>query len=517
LPSDGYDIAQLQLNRRHLQPTLAVIERDFSKYPALQADLLLALAASARILGALDTAEKAQQRALSLAQDGPAKDETLAFRARYEYGLILMARRLDAEAQTTLENVLAGLRTRLGPQDSMTLQVMETLLNLRLSRRDPTALSLAREWINLQNVQAAANPDLARLNQQRLLGEALLMADEIQEARDLLEGALARQSGSSMDAILLRCQIEIALSDVYLESGMRVESTEMTARALAGYRQVLGERHEATLRVAHQYSEDLRRLGNLDEATALQDSIIRLAQETYGENHPLALEAQHKRGIILKMRGQLREARALLTQLRTNLQTNGGGNDYINPLIVGSGLVPVLIDLGELDAAEALIDELLEQADGSPIWSYGAIETRAEYARLLQLRGQSAAAVESLRATIEMARQKHSGNHTTLLGLQSYLGELLIGNGQYAEAETVLEQTLRAEETREFERRMRAPLTLARLASLRLSQQRYQEALQFSEEALTRSRIFMDEGDPRWKQLLEQHARILKANGQGTG
>ncbi|MCU0757373.1 MAG: protein kinase, partial [Xanthomonadales bacterium] len=33
------DIAQLQLNRRHLQPTLAVIERDFSKYPALQADL----------------------------------------------------------------------------------------------------------------------------------------------------------------------------------------------------------------------------------------------------------------------------------------------------------------------------------------------------------------------------------------------------------------------------------------------------------------------------------------------
>jgi len=505
------DIAQLQLNRRHLQPALTVIERDFSTHPAVQADLLLALSASARALGALDTAEQAQQRALALAQSGPARNEVLAWRVHFERGLILSARRLDAEAEAVVNDVFVGLRARLGAHDPLSVQVMEALIDLRLDRMDPTALPLVREWIELSSTLPDAGAGLTRARQQLRLGSALAAAGQFAEARTVLQGALAGNFKDDTDAILLRSQIEAALGHIYMETGLRMEAADMLEQASAGYRQALGTRHEATLRLSLQVAENLRRFGKLDEATALQDTITLLVRETYGDNHPLALEVQQKRGIVLALRGQLSEAHALLTQLRERLISQGGGNEFINPWIASAPLVSILIDMGKLDDAESLYLKLMEQADQSPVRVNGVIDIHAQYARLLQARDQHTAALESLRATILLAQQKIPKNETFLLVLQSQLGELLVANGQYDEAESVLEQTLRTEESKEFERRMRAPVTLGRLAGLRFAQGRHPEALVLSEEAVSRSRLFMAEGDPRWKRLLAQHEQIKRA------
>lgn len=505
------DLARQQLNRRYLQPALAVLERDYGDFPALKADLLLALSASARALGALDTADQASAQVQTLAQNIGQAAGALPWRASLEQGRILMDRGMYAEAQSVLETSLAGLTEALGATDPETLECMQVLLQLHLHRRSGAALPLARAWIALKSrpARSVADPDA-----QRLLGEALLMAGNTDEARVVLEGALSTITGSAPAAVLRRSQLELALADVYAESGKLAELDQMVRRALEGYRSVLGERHEMTLQLSVTAAENMRRDGRLDDASALYEQTLTKTFELYGNDHLLAVGIRHKQAMVLHRRGHPRAALAQMEALRTTLQSLGGGNDYVNQWTLKSTMPEILLDLGRLDDAGILLKELQAEAGGSPVWKVGAVQVRQQHARLLSMRGRPEEALSALRQTIADARAGSHDNASLLFGLDSQLGELLQATGQSQEAEIVLARTAQAQAKLEFDRRVRLPFTLNRLAALRLAQSQYPTALELSHQAIAGARAFMHPADPRWAEIWALRARVLLRNGQ---
>jgi serine/threonine protein kinase/DNA-binding winged helix-turn-helix (wHTH) protein/tetratricopeptide (TPR) repeat protein len=510
------NIAQLQLKQRHLQPSLAVIERDYVKHPKLQAELLLALAASARTLSTLDVAEQAIQRVLAIAVKEPLNDPILVLRAQHEHALVMMALNREPEAQMLLETTLAHLIEQQGADGVFTLKAMETLLELLLKRDDPAALPLAEQWIKQSAQNVPQSGALAiKLRQQLLWGDALMVAGKHQEGQSVLQEALRSATLSTDDDSirLLRSQIELALADHLFQSDQRDEALDLVVRALQAHREVLGDRHERTLHIAMWHSEMLRHQGKLEEASALIDHAARLARETYGMQHMINLEAQYRRGMLFWMQGQNDAALQIFRALRARFKNSGGGSDYIN-FWSASHLIPtILLDMGQLDEAQGLIEELIA-TNPSPIQKWAAIHVRQQQARLLLLRGQPAAAVRTLRETLDSVRQQHPENLVVISSLQSQLGESLHINGQLDDSDKLLSEALRDEESSEYMRRVRAPLTLARLAALRFTQRRFQEALDFSEQAIARSKQFMSTSDPRWEKLIVQHERIRAANEQ---
>lgn len=506
------DLARYQLNQEYLQPAFEIAQRNYAAHPRLQATLLGALAMSARKLGALDTAERAAQKALDLqiARLGAEAPETLE--ALAERGLIRVAQSRHSDAAADLRKAHAGLLRRLGARDVRSLRVTQSLVELLVLRIDPDALMFA-ESLHADTLATFGATDVRTLTAARLLAAAKVNVQRYAEAETLLTATRRIAQRTLEGEHLVLAQIEDGFAGLLHEQGKHFAAVRHLEAAHRGFAAALGERHEQTLLIGGYLAHGWRRIGRLDEAEALARNNLQAWQESYGPEHSEIAGCWQTIALIQYRRGRVREAVEIVeAAIRAGAATEQG-NDYSNDWTLRAVLPAMWMDLGEMDKAESLLRELLARSAGAtPVWSFGVMSLRAEYAQLLKERGDLIGAEQLLRSAIESSRQRNHGNVSVALGLDMELGDLLRAQGRLEEAGALLEATLAAQQRLDYDRRIRTPQTLAYLADVRLAQAQRKAALDLIQRSLAVARTGTHPADPRWVDWLRRDAAIQLAN-----
>lgn len=251
--SKGREVGARELIERseaHLAETLA-------SNPSLKTELSTALASAQRQLGDLDRARKLADQAVAAAAD-PA----LAAAARIERARVLLAQGEFAAAVADLEPLAAGAPT-----------------------------------------------DMLREDAQLRLAEVLVEKGDPKAARATLEQALAR-SGDSVDAAV-RLRRLAALGPVQFRAGDLAGSEKTLLAALALARDLHGERHTETARIAHDLAVTLLQRGANDEAAALLTTARATRLALLGDKHPDLAQSEFELAVARQRLGDAAAARPL--------------------------------------------------------------------------------------------------------------------------------------------------------------------------------------------------------------
>ena len=234
-----------------------------------------------------------------------------------------------------------------------------------------------------------------------IYGAALRLANDLDAARPLMEGAVARarrrgEEGNTLPALLVRLQM------VEWHAGNITASDRYLAEAAEAARYQLD--YEIDSWIAVQQGEVAAARGELEQARVKADEALALA--TRNRDRQIQRDAEILIADIELWSGQPDAAHERLQPWRE--RTNADG-----PWIVWSVLLPLwssdaeaLIALGRLDEAQLVVDDLLRRAGASQSRHAAAIAKRSE-GLLLAARGQLASAIDLLDlALAEHARQR---------------------------------------------------------------------------------------------------------------
>jgi tetratricopeptide (TPR) repeat protein/predicted Ser/Thr protein kinase len=301
----------------------------------------------------------------------------------------------------------------------------------------PAALALAREAVELSTPMHHAPTHGAALLQ---LGTALELTGNFADAADRTEQALLVAIGAEDDRLAARAatflvfilgerlgrtddaeafvrHAEVALARIdhpaELEldhisntaalrraQGRLEESADGHARALAGRRELHGDRSLRVAVAAHNYALVLFELGRFDEALALAREAIETREALIGSEHPLVASTR---------------------------------------LAVGASLVRVgRVDEG-LEHFERAV--AISQASLGPTHQQ-TLAASANYGIALRMAGDVERSVEVLTATREALRAQPDGDHPLLATVITGLGGGLLELGRHDEARVVLEEAL---------------------------------------------------------------------------
>ena len=179
-------------------------------------------------------------------------------------------------------------------------------------------------------------------------------------------------------------------------NGNHDEAAQLYRQALELYRQSLGDEHPEIAVVINNLAITTKRQGNLEGAEELFRETLALQRRLLGDDSSTVGQTLYNLGSLLVDRGSHAEAETLLREAVTIVEALYGSGDYASVLTVG-GLAGALLAKGDPEAAENLLRERMAS------W-----------------------------------RQKLEGSWFLAAG-ESFLGESLLAQGRYSEAEPFLE------------------------------------------------------------------------------
>jgi serine/threonine protein kinase/Tfp pilus assembly protein PilF len=328
------------------------------------------------------------------------------------------------------------------------------------------------------------------------IGNSYRELGEYTKAQEHLEAALAqaRQALGDSDPETFAALSFLAM--VYWDQGQLAKAEPLSQEALEGQRRLLGDRHPATLLTMKELAYYYGQQGRYAQAEALANEALEGCRKYLGDDHAHTLSALFGRATIYRFQGQHAKAEPLFKQLleRWPEDTLGAhpwrfavlhnlGNSYYEqaryaeaePLLTQAleGLRKVLgnddgctliavNDLallyraqGRLDREEALMRELLRHhrdQDNSAHGVFPLLATRLDPnwlattdvpARLgenLIKQGKYAEAEPLLRECLTVGEQKPTADPLGRSQTQILLGASLLGQKKYAEAEPLLLQ-----------------------------------------------------------------------------
>ncbi|MEO6194995.1 MAG: tetratricopeptide repeat protein, partial [Thermoanaerobaculia bacterium] len=185
----------------------------------------------------------------------------------------------------------------LNPEEGLELHNLRAEI-LRDLQRVPEAIAEAR--LSLEAAREIHGPEhAATARALNLLGILLNESGEHAEAREILEQALAIQSGGAQDANL--ASILANLGMVYRNLGQREPAHEHLERALALHREAFGDGHPAVAADLGNLAAVERELGDPAKALEYLQPTVDIARHLYGDIHPETARA------LTNVAGLLRE------------------------------------------------------------------------------------------------------------------------------------------------------------------------------------------------------------------
>jgi DNA-binding CsgD family transcriptional regulator len=229
----------------------------------------------------------------------------------------------------------------------------------------------------------------------------LLRASDLDAARPLMEGAVARARRRGEEGVILPALL-VRLAILEWEAGNVTASARYLAEAAEAADHQLD--YEIDSWIAHQQGVVAAARGELEAARGKADQALALG--TRNRDRQLQRDAEMLVADIELWSGQPDAAHERLQPWRERTITDGPWALRATLLPLWSSDVEALIALGRLDEAQLVVDDLLQRAGPSGIPHAVAIAKRCE-ALLLAARGQLASAIALLDlALAEHARQR---------------------------------------------------------------------------------------------------------------
>jgi len=292
------------------------------------------------------------------------------------------------------EEVLAEQRIALGPDDIDTLRTEQLLAQIKrdLGQLD-AAMVLADHALAGQRARSGEEHQetlLARM----VRGTVLSDLARRREAAIEYEAVLAHAPAAGRGRLRLIAQSSLVVT--YQRLGRLGEGAALGEQALQEHAQPDRSLIPIFTILLDNLAGTYLRLGRIDDAVAMQQRANALYVATYGPNHNFMVVAQSNLANVLRAAGRLDESIAISRDVVQRLQAMPATR---NALIARNTLANLLVDAGQLDAAEQELQVVL------PLWEQkfglkdpSALDAQYQLAIVAWRRGQAAEARRQLEA-----------------------------------------------------------------------------------------------------------------------
>jgi hypothetical protein len=220
-------------------------------------------------------------------------------------------------------------------------------------------VSLAKQRLGGEHLNTlAAMDDLAdMLWNQGDLAAARALSEEVIGIRSRVQGAEHSDTLTSMSILALTLDAQHHFP----------EARALNEKVLEGYRRELGAEHPFTLTLMNNLAETLQMEGDLIGARQMHEEELEVQRRVRGPEHPETLNSMHNLAGVLyeqKFFSQARELEGDVLKVRRRVV----GAKHPDTSSTARTLFRILQDLGELDAAQAILDsDLLWLLDRDPV------------------------------------------------------------------------------------------------------------------------------------------------------
>jgi serine/threonine protein kinase/tetratricopeptide (TPR) repeat protein len=429
------------------------------------------------------------KRAVNLGPDHP---HTLATMDRLAWAYTETGR--FPEAIALYEKTLELRKATLGPDHPHTLETRDGLGGTysRAGRfKEPIALH--QETLKLRMVKLGPDHPHTLLSMNKLAG-ALHNAFQLKEAIALFEDTLklskAKLGLEHPQTLTSMENLGRAYNQVYRFK----EAIALLEEALKLKRATLGHNHPATLTSMQSLAWAYQGDGRLKEALTLLEKALELSEHKQGRNHPDTLETMDRLAGAYRADGRHNEALALLDET-VNLRKATLGPDHWRTLVSMQRLAYSYSDQpyanqGDHVKAERLLRETLalqrKAEDTEAPWMAMTLGSLGWNLLKQQRHGDAEPVLREWLAT----RGKKEPDIWNTFNIKSMLGEALLGQTKYADAEPLLVQGYDGLKQREAkipaEDKVRLTEALERLVQLYEALDKQDEAARWRAELASR-------------------------------
>jgi non-specific serine/threonine protein kinase/serine/threonine-protein kinase len=438
--------------QKHLDRSLLLRERELGPNHPATLESLQALAGLNSDRGQYAEAERLYQQVLgsrraNLGPDHPDTLQTLndlgdayTYRGRYQ------------DAERLLKQVLERRQARLGPDHLGTLQTMQSLASLYCRRTEYDAAGRfgKRAMDGFRDKLGVDHPDtLEATSMLALIYTSQNRFDEAErlytEVVEVYRAKLGPDHPDSLDATQ-------NLADLHYYRKLYDRAIALHKPVLKARQARLGADHPNTLSSLNSLALCYYELGQFDQAEPLLKQVIDIDRRTQGADHPETIVALHNLGVAYRELRRYDEAEHLLREaLAGAKKTLGLGHAHTGNIIMNLAVLHGRQGKPELDEANfrELVAYLREHPVSDPL-AYA--EQLGELAGNLLAQKKYVEAEPIARESLAIRSEKRPDRWVTFYA-RTTLGGALLGQGKYAQAESLLIQAFEGMKARESQMR----------------------------------------------------------------
>jgi tetratricopeptide (TPR) repeat protein len=393
-------------------------------------------------------------------------------------------------ARAQFERAIALHQRLAGPDDPGTLQLRSKLIGVLVGLgKYAEAAELGRStWETQRRRLGPEHADTlatqnAYGNALRWLGryaEAEAVLRPLVEIRRRVAGPESRETLSAVNN----------LTHVLIEEGNYAAAETLATENLAIYRRTFGVENPIALQVMDSLLVTYTRSGKLPQAVAIGRETLDLSRRVFGRDNNTTLMVQNNLGLAYHDLGQIDETVGLFREMLEVRRRTTGPNSP-QTLVTMNNLAACLRDQHRYLEAQSLAQQgvdgwqKLEGADHP--YTLGAKNILMSIYKYSDQLGKA----EALGTGLLAARQRVMGRaHINTLTTETELGDILLREGRYAEAEARLRETLELAASAAWDP-IAKQITRSRLGEALLGQRKLKEAeplLRSSAEELEKNR-----------------------------
>lgn len=376
------------------------------------------------------------------------------------------------EAETTYDQALLQSTQLLGELHPGTLTIRHDLAQLDAYRGNP-----GRALVELQNIRQLSSKNYGQTHRETLINDqsvasVLAQLGRLEEARDLLVDTLTRAESSLADSPETEL-IRFDLGLVYFE----LEENDKAEPILKRFANLDPEE----LRPGNTTPWDARVLLSEIEFDADRfDQAIELlkqAREGYGRSKTqettMSLRCVNDLLWSYVLSDQTPKAERLIDEIVESREMR----DHETTASILS-LIDALIEVGDIETAEARVDGLTEWSNGQVDPDQETLVTMVDLAATLSNLGMFEDSILQYQRVLARQTQLLGNENIDTLDTVTSLAITLEDNGEADKAAEVYEQLLVGETKVYGEQSNQVVLTLGAIANLRIGQDQYQEAIE---------------------------------------
>jgi eukaryotic-like serine/threonine-protein kinase len=373
-----------------------------------------------------------------------------------------------------LERCVVLRKDLFGPDHEQTLRAQNSLaLGYQAAGKLDLALPLFEETLALQKAKLGADHTLT-LTTMNNLATGYRAAGKLELALPLYEEALALRKAMLGPDDPLTLTVMNNLATGYRGAGKLDLALPLFEEALALQKAKLGADHTLTLISMNNLAESYRHAGKLDLALPLLEETLALRKTKSGADHPDTLACMNSLAIAYRNAGKLDLAVPLSEETLVLAKVKLGA-DHPDTLTSMNNLASGYLDAGKLDLALPLFQE-----------AAAGIETRRfQHQHAGRIVGNLIACHEHLkqfdraepwrRKWLAVVKERFGADSVAYAGELASLGLNLLKQSKWADAEAVLRDSLAIRE-RKLPDDWRTFNTRSLLGEALLGQKRYAEA-----------------------------------------